>query len=89
MSDISEPEESESKEITNQAEDTDDLDGAPLSENGEEDLDGVPLDGAALLKAMKQNTSSNVDDIDGVPCKIFSHFMFFYLFLFFLFILNL
>ncbi|XP_053594107.1 U2 snRNP-associated SURP motif-containing protein isoform X2 [Microplitis demolitor] len=53
----------------------DDIDGAPLSDvDGDvgEDLDGVPLDGAALLKgAMKlgltPQLSSNYDDIDGVP----------------------
>lgn len=42
--------------------------------DGAEDLDGVPLDGAALLKgAMKHGltpqTTSNYDDIDGVPSK--------------------
>ncbi|XP_026670988.1 U2 snRNP-associated SURP motif-containing protein isoform X2 [Ceratina calcarata] len=53
----------------------DDIDGAPLSDadgDGTEDLDGVPLDGAALLKgAMKHGltpqTKPNYDDIDGVP----------------------
>ncbi|KAG8034695.1 hypothetical protein G9C98_007771 [Cotesia typhae] len=52
-----------------------DIDGAPLSDvDGDtgEDLDGIPLDGAALLKgAMKlgltPQPSSNYDDIDGVP----------------------
>lgn len=53
------------------------LDGAPLSESGDiEDLDGVPLDGAALLKgalkhklpAMKSAVIN--DDIDGVPCMM-------------------
>ncbi|XP_011505510.1 PREDICTED: U2 snRNP-associated SURP motif-containing protein [Ceratosolen solmsi marchali] len=52
-----------------------DIDGAPLSDvDGDivEDLDGVPLDGAALLKgAMKHGltpqTTSNYDDIDGIP----------------------
>ncbi|KAF7380084.1 hypothetical protein HZH66_014439 [Vespula vulgaris] len=56
-------------------ENEEDIDGAPLSDvdgEGGEDLDGVPLDGAALLKgAMKHGltpqTTSNYDDIDGVP----------------------
>ncbi|CAK9832892.1 U2 snRNP-associated SURP motif-containing protein [Anthophora retusa] len=56
-------------------ENDEDIDGAPLSDvdgDGAEDLDGVPLDGAALLKgAMKHGltpqTTSNYDDIDGVP----------------------
>ncbi|XP_012056899.1 PREDICTED: U2 snRNP-associated SURP motif-containing protein [Atta cephalotes] len=56
-------------------ENDEDIDGAPLSDvdgDGTEDLDGVPLDGAALLKgAMKHGltsqTTSNYDDIDGVP----------------------
>ncbi|XP_012153855.1 U2 snRNP-associated SURP motif-containing protein isoform X2 [Megachile rotundata] len=56
-------------------ENDEDIDGAPLSDvdgDGGEDLDGVPLDGAALLKgAMKHGltpqTTSNYDDIDGVP----------------------
>ncbi|XP_078039177.1 U2 snRNP-associated SURP motif-containing protein isoform X2 [Augochlora pura] len=56
-------------------ENDEDIDGAPLSDvDGDcaEDLDGVPLDGAALLKgAMKHGltpqTTSNYDDIDGVP----------------------
>lgn len=35
-----------------------------------EDLDGVPLDGAALLKtAMKHRPVE--DDIDGIPCKFY------------------
>ncbi|GLH10041.1 U2 snRNP-associated SURP motif-containing protein [Gryllus bimaculatus] len=46
-----------------------DLDGAPMSEGAEgerEDLDGIPLDGVALLKgAMKHRPID--DDIDGVP----------------------
>lgn len=52
------------------------IDGAPLSESGDiEDLDGVPLDGAALLKgALKHKIpvykSLMNDDIDGVPCKL-------------------
>ncbi|XP_034947103.1 U2 snRNP-associated SURP motif-containing protein isoform X1 [Chelonus insularis] len=55
-------------------ENDDDIDGAPLSDvdgDAGEDLDGVPLDGAALLKgAMKLGLTpqpSNYDDIDGVP----------------------
>ncbi|XP_025152472.1 U2 snRNP-associated SURP motif-containing protein [Harpegnathos saltator] len=56
-------------------ENDEDIDGAPLSDvdgDGAEDLDGVPLDGAALLKgAMKHGltpqTTSNYDDIDGIP----------------------
>lgn len=56
-------------------ENEEDIDGAPLSDadgEGGEDLDGVPLDGAALLKgAMKHGltpqTTSNYDDIDGIP----------------------
>ncbi|KAG7205661.1 hypothetical protein KM043_007613 [Ampulex compressa] len=56
-------------------ENDEDIDGAPLSDidgDGGEDLDGVPLDGAALLKgAMKHGltpqTTTNYDDIDGVP----------------------
>lgn len=56
-------------------ENDEDIDGAPLSDvdgDGTEDLDGVPLDGAALLKgAMKHGltpqTTSNYDDIDGIP----------------------
>lgn len=58
-------------------ENDEDIDGAPLSDvdgDGTEDLDGVPLDGAALLKgAMKHGltpqTTTNYDDIDGVPSK--------------------
>ena len=55
--------------------DDSELDGAPLSESGDaEDLDGVPLDGAALLKGAlkhKHPIVRNVihDDIDGVPRK--------------------
>ncbi len=51
----------------------DEIDGAPLSESGDiEDLDGVPLDGAALLKgALKHKIPAAKlmvnDDIDGVP----------------------
>ncbi|XP_065220157.1 U2 snRNP-associated SURP motif-containing protein isoform X2 [Planococcus citri] len=53
--------------------DDSELDGAPLSEgNDGEDLDGIPLDGAALLKgALKHKypmmRSVVHDDIDGVP----------------------
>ena len=56
-------------------ENDEDIDGALLSDvdgDGTEDLDGVPLDGATLLKgAMKHGVTSqatsNYDDIDGVP----------------------
>ncbi|XP_067010744.2 U2 snRNP-associated SURP motif-containing protein isoform X2 [Anabrus simplex] len=47
----------------------DDIDGAPLSEGAEmevEDLDGVPLDGAALLKGALKHRPIE-DDIDGIP----------------------
>jgi hypothetical protein len=51
------------------------LDGAPMSggEGEGEDLDGVPLDGAALLKgAMKHSRPLPTpdDDLDGVPSKL-------------------
>nr|XP_018913617.1 PREDICTED: U2 snRNP-associated SURP motif-containing protein [Bemisia tabaci] len=55
-----------------------DVDGAPLSdvdEPGEEDLDGIPLDGAALLKSAMKNhlppsSSRPLDtDIDGLPME--------------------
>lgn len=51
------------------------IDGAPLSESGDvEDLDGVPLDGATLLKGALKHKGPVIkgvisDDIDGVPCK--------------------
>ncbi|XP_049858071.1 U2 snRNP-associated SURP motif-containing protein [Schistocerca gregaria] len=46
-----------------------DIDGQPMSggEGEVEDLDGVPLDGAALLKAMKHRPPPIEEDIDGVP----------------------
>lgn len=52
-----------------------DIDGAPLSDadaDANEDLDGVPLDGAALLKGalklgLTPQPTNNYDDIDGVP----------------------
>jgi hypothetical protein len=51
------------------------LDGTPMSggEGEGEDLDGVPLDGAALLKgAMKHSRPLPApdDDLDGVPSKL-------------------
>lgn len=51
------------------------LDGLPMSggEGEGEDLDGVPLDGAALLKgAMKHSRPLPApdDDLDGVPSKL-------------------
>lgn len=60
----------------------------PISddEKDDEDLDGIPLDGAALLKSAmirgipganpvenrmrEMERDSEDDDIDGVPCKI-------------------
>lgn len=61
-----------------------DIDGNPISddEKDDEDLDGIPLDGAALLKSAmirgipaenrmrEMERDSEDDDIDGVPCKI-------------------
>ena len=42
------------------------MDGAPLSDS--DDVDGVPLDGAALLKkARRQADVEEDDDVDGVP----------------------
>ena len=42
------------------------MDGAPLSDS--DDVDGVPLDGAALLKkARQQANDDDDDDVDGVP----------------------
>jgi len=49
------------------------IDGAPLSdpENlDNEDLDGVPLDGATLLKHAYDDTPTEDTDIDGIPCKL-------------------
>lgn len=64
-----------------------DIDGNPISddEKDDEDLDGIPLDGAALLKSAlirgipganptdnrirEMERDSEEDDIDGVPCK--------------------
>ncbi|RZF47241.1 hypothetical protein LSTR_LSTR004950 [Laodelphax striatellus] len=45
-------------------EEEDEMDDEEEVEQDAEDLDGVPLDGAALLKGLKQQTE---DDIDGVP----------------------
>jgi hypothetical protein len=52
------------------------LDGMPMSggEGEGEDLDGVPLDGAALLKgAMKHSRPLPPpdEDLDGVPSKLY------------------
>ncbi len=67
-----------------------DIDGNPISddEKDDEDLDGIPLDGAALLKSAmirgipganpvenrmrEMDRDSEDDDIDGVPCKFFA-----------------
>jgi len=49
------------------------IDGAPLSdpENlDNEDLDGIPLDGATLLKHAYDDTPPGDTDIDGTPCKL-------------------
>ncbi|CAG0881397.1 unnamed protein product [Darwinula stevensoni] len=44
------------------------LDGAPLEAEDNDDLDGVPLDGLALLKAAAAaKVKTFTDDIDGVP----------------------
>jgi hypothetical protein len=58
------------------------LDGMPMSggEGEGEDLDGVPLDGAALLKgAMKHSRPLPPpdDDLDGVPSKSYKLGMYF------------
>lgn len=59
--------------------DVENVDGVPLSDKEDEDLDGVPLDGAALLKGAllrgiptpeRDENSDYDDDIDGVPCKL-------------------
>lgn len=69
--------------------DVENVDGVPLSDKEDEDLDGVPLDGAALLKGAllrgiptpeRDENSDYDDDIDGVPCKfefliIFTRFL--------------
>lgn len=50
-----------------------DLDGEMMNNEMEpDDLDGVPLDGAALLKGAYKH----IDDIDGIPSKfyLFIHF---------------
>ncbi|KAL0272337.1 UNVERIFIED_CONTAM: hypothetical protein PYX00_005352 [Menopon gallinae] len=45
-----------------------DIDGAPLEENIEDDdLDGLPLDGAALLKTAIKSLKKDEEDIDGIP----------------------
>lgn len=60
------------------------VDGVPLSDKEDEDLDGVPLDGAALLKGAlmrgiptpeKEDHSDYDDDIDGVPRKLQLHIL--------------
>lgn len=54
--------------------DPENIDGAPLSDIDNldnEDLDGIPLDGAALLKHA-YDTPPGDADIDGVPCKFVS-----------------
>lgn len=51
--------------------DPENIDGAPLSDTDNldnEDLDGIPLDGATLLKHA-YDTPPGDADIDGVPCK--------------------
>lgn len=53
--------------------DSENIDGAPLSdpENlDNEDLDGIPLDGATLLKHAYDDTPPGDTDIDGIPCKL-------------------
>lgn len=59
------------------------VDGVPLSDKEDEDLDGVPLDGAKLLKGAlmrgiptpeRDEHSDYDDDIDGVPRKF--HFIY-------------
>lgn len=50
---------------------------APASDHEDEDLDGTPLDGAALLKGAlmrgiptpEERSDAEEDDIDGIPCK--------------------
>jgi len=52
---------------------SDNIDGAPLSdpENlDNEDLDGIPLDGATLLKHAYDDTPIKDTDIDGIPCEL-------------------
>lgn len=54
--------------------DPENIDGAPLSDTDNpdnEDLDGIPLDGAALLKHAYDDTPPGDTDIDGIPCKLF------------------
>lgn len=55
--------------------DSENIDGAPLSDTDNpdnEDLDGIPLDGAALLKHAYDDTPPGNSDIDGIPCKFFN-----------------
>jgi len=54
--------------------DSENIDGAPLSDNDNrenEDLDGIPLDGATLLKHAYDDTPPCDADIDGIPCKLY------------------
>lgn len=47
-----------------------DLDGAPFEDGADdEDLDGQPLDGAALLKTAFKRMQRH-DDIDGIPSML-------------------
>lgn len=53
------------------------IDGAPMSGGELEDLDGIPLDGAALLKGALRNMPGTAvpsrllpdEDLDGIPSK--------------------
>lgn len=59
---------------TKPPDDSENIDGAPLSDTDNpdnEDLDGIPLDGATLLKHAYGDTPPGDADIDGVPCKLF------------------
>lgn len=54
--------------------DPENIDGAPLSDNDNpdnEDLDGIPLDGATLLKHAYDDTPPRDIDIDGVPRELY------------------
>lgn len=52
--------------------------GQKVSDHEDEDLDGTPLDGAALLKGAlmrgiptpEERSDAEDDDIDGIPCEI-------------------
>ncbi|CAB0013680.1 unnamed protein product, partial [Nesidiocoris tenuis] len=58
-------------ESTPEREDEADIDGLPCEADDPDDLDGVPLDGAALLRGaiiqQQQTSKAPNDDIDGVP----------------------